>query len=253
MKRQDLKGLLPREHGSWAYLLGPQVATLIASTRPGPAALWLAGSLLLFCAFQAFAAALRRKERASPAGAVAGVGGLALATLAARGMPAVLLTLAPGLLPALMGIFMMRGRLGRHGRIEVLGIIALCVQGAGGLRLGGGDLPAASLLAIASCAYFLQSLIWVRVRLGSEIPGRSPLLPRGWNLPVSLGLLFASAVVGILIRHPVAGLLPGLYPARALLPVPRRPDGRLRIPRLGVEEAAVASLFAVGLGLFLPA
>jgi hypothetical protein len=113
-------------------------------------------------------------------------------------------------------------------------------------------LPAAAILAVSSTTYFLLSLIWVRVRLGAEIPGRAPLLPGGWNIPASLLLLTGSAVAGIMIGGSLVGFLPGIYIGRLLLPIPRRADGRLRIPRLGAQEAIAAAIFAAGLGLYLP-
>jgi hypothetical protein len=249
---RDWRGLAPREHGSWAYLLGPQIAALIAARAPGAALLWLAGSLLLFCAVQAFAAALRRKESWSFSGTIVGGLGAVLAFWGARGVPVVLISLLPGSIAALLAIVFLRGRLGRRAVLEVLGIVSLSLQGGAGLLLGGGGISSAWLLAVLSAAYFLLSLIWVRVRLGSEVPGRVPLLRRGWNTPVSLILLTASALAGIAIGRSLVGLLPGIYLGRLLLPLPRRADGRLHIPRLGMQEAAAAAVFAVGLGLFLP-
>jgi hypothetical protein len=90
------------------------------------------------------------------------------------------------------------------------------------------------------------------MRLASEIPGRAPLLRGGWNIPASLLLLTVSAAAGFGIGRSLVGFLPGLYLGRLLLPVPRRADGRLWIARLGVQEAVAASIFAIGLGLFLP-
>jgi hypothetical protein len=252
MNGRDWKGLLPHEHGSWAYLLGPQIAALLASPQTAAPALWFGASLLLFCAFQGYAAALRRKSRGSLAGTIAGLLGILLALAATRDRAAVQLSLVPACFTAFLGIFWKQGRLGRQAVLEVMGIVALSIQGGAGLLLGGGTPRAAILLAVASAAYFLLSLIWVRVRLGSELPGRTPLLPHGWNIPASLVLLTGSAVAGLAFGGPFAGFLPGLYLGRSLLPVPRRADGKLRIPRLGVQEAAVAFVFAIGLGLFLP-
>lgn len=252
MIARDLRGLLPHEHGSWAYLLGPQLAALLAARAPVPTLLWLAGSLLLFCSFQGFAAAFRRKEIVSIAGGIAGVTGLAVVLAAAGARPIALWSFAPATLTALLGIFWKRGRLGRQSLLEVLGILSLSAQGGAGLFLGGGTWRAALLLSLISAAYFLLSLIWVRVRLAGELPGRSPLLPHGWNIPASLLILMGSAIAGLVTGGLLAGLLPGLYLGRSLLPVPRRGDGRLRIPAFGVQEAVVASIFAVGLGLFLP-
>lgn len=253
MRSRDWRGLLPREHGSWAYLLGPQVAAVLAAPRPASALLWAAVSLLLFGAFQGYAAAQRRRERWSPAGALVGAAGLALALGAARERPSVLLTLSPGLIPAGLGLLSMQGRLGRAGSIEVTGILATSIQAAGGLLLAGGGPRAAVLLVVAASSYFLLSLIWIRVRLSAEVSGRTTLLPRGWNVPASLLLLLLSATVGLAAGSPVAGLSPGLYLLRGILPLPRRHDGRLQIPRLGIQEAVLASFFAVGLGLFLSA
>lgn len=252
MSRRDWKGLVPHEHGSWAYLLGPQAAALIAADLGAAPFLWSGGSLLLFCAFQAFAAALRRKERWSGAGAIAGAAGCLLIGLAARELPFVLLSILPGGVTAALGIFSRRGRLGRQALLELLGIASLSIQGGACLLLGGRTLRAGAMLAAASAAYFLLSLIWIRVRLSAEVPGRAPLLPRGWNIPASLLLLTGSAAAGIASAGSLIGFLPGIYVARLLLPVPRRADGRLRIPQLGVQEAVAAALFAVGLGLYLP-
>jgi hypothetical protein len=249
---RDWKGLLPHEHGSWAYILGPQIAALLASRTLAPPLLWCAGSLLLFCAFQGFAAALRRKELWSASGTIAAASGIALVLGVARGMPIVLVSFVPGGFTAILGILGRRGRLGRQALLEILGITSLSLQGGAALLLGSGSFGSASLLAIASTAYFLLSLIWVRVRLASEIPGRTPLLRRGWNIPASLLLLIVSAVAGLGIGRSLCGFLPGIYLGRLLLPVPRRADGRIRIPRLGVQEAVAASVFAIGLGLFLP-
>ena len=252
MSRRDWKGLVPHEHGSWAYLIGPLAAALIAAGATAAPLLWTAGSVLLFCAFQAFAAALRRKARWSGAGAITGAAGAILIGLAARDLPIALLSILPGGVTAALGIFSRRGRLGRQALLEVLGIASLSIQGGACLLLGRGSLRTAATLAVASAAYFLLSLIWVRMRLSAEIPGRVPLLPRGWNIPASLLLLAGSAVVGIAAAGSLIGFLPGIYVARLLLPLPRRADGRIRIPQLGVQEAIAAALFATGLGLYLP-
>jgi hypothetical protein len=252
VSRRDWKGLTPHEHGSWAYLLGPQAAALIAARTAAAPLLWLAGSTFLFCAFQAFAAASRRKETWSASGTIVGGAGLILILAAARGLPAALLSILPGGITAALGLFWRRGKLGRQAVLELLGITSLSLQGGACVLLGGGSLRAAAILAAASTAYFLLSLIWVRVRLGAEIPGRAPLLPPGWNIPASLLLLVGSAFAGIAIGGSLVGFLPGIYIGRLLLPVPRRADGRLRIPRLGAQEAIAAAIFAVGMGLYLP-
>jgi hypothetical protein len=253
MRSRDWRGLIPREHGSWAYLLAPQIAAVLAAPRPGEVAVWGLACTLLFAGFQGFAAAQRRREWASAAGALAGAAGGAIALWAARAEPAVLLALAPGLVPAVLGLASKGGRLGRAAPIEVSGIVATSIAAAGGLLLGGGTPRTAVLLTVAASSYFLVSLIWIRLRLSAHVPGRAALLPQGWNIPASVLLLLASATVGVAAGSPVIGLSPGLYFVRVLLPVPRRPDGRLRIPRLGIQEAVMASFFAVGLGLFLPA
>jgi hypothetical protein len=253
LRARDWRGVIPREHGSWAYVIGPQIAAVVAAPRVAPALGWAGASLLLFAAFQAFAAAQRRKERASAAGSILGAAGLGLAVVLVTPRPTVLLTLAPALFPAALGLLSRHGRMARDRALEITGILAASIQAGGGLLLGGGTLPQAALLAVSASSYFLLSLIWIRVRLGSEIAGRAPLLRGGWNLPASLALLLGSATAGLALGAPAAGLMPGLYLARILLPVPRRPDGRLGIPRLGVQEAILAALFTVGLGLFLRA
>lgn len=252
MSRRDWKGLVPHEHGSWAYLLGPQAAALIAARSAAAPLLWFAGSLLLFCAFQAFAAALRRKASWSVSGTIVGGAGVLSILLAARALPIALLSFTPGALTAALGLFSRRGRLGRQAVLEVMGIASLSLQGGAGLFLGGGSISAAELLAIVATTYFLLSLIWVRVRLGAEIPGRSPLLPSGWNIPASLLLLTVSAAAGIALGGSLVGFLPGIYIGRLLVRVPRRADRRLHIPRLGIQEAIAAAIFATGLGLYLP-
>ncbi|MDM7914686.1 MAG: hypothetical protein QUU85_05390, partial [Candidatus Eisenbacteria bacterium] len=205
----------------------------------------------LFGSFQAFGAALRRRDRFSDAGLVTGMLGLALLVDGIATRPEAILALAPALAAALLGLFGHRGRLARQSELEILGIVATSVQGGAGLYVGGGRTVDAALLALCSASYFLLSLIWVRVRLSREVPGRRPLFDRRANHPVSLGLLFVSLVAGVLAHRPVAGLLPGLYLVRSVLPVPRRKDGKLHIPKLGIQESIVAAAFAIGLGLFL--
>ncbi len=251
--RRDLHGLIPREHGSWAYLLIPQVAAILASPGHLASALWGLAAALLFSAFQAFAAAARRHERFSAAGAVAGAAGLILLTLAARGRTIAIACIAPSLAPVALGLLRTRGRIGRDDAIEVLGIVATSILGAGGFLAGGGRTSEAILLAVAVTAYSILSLIWIRVRLNRELPGRRTLLPAGLNIPASLAILVASAAAGFASGRLAAGLLPGIYCIRVLMPVPRRPDGLVRVSRLGIQEGVMAAIFAVGLGLFLPA
>lgn len=249
----DLKNLLPREHGSWAYALSPLTAAVVASPRPAPALAWLAGCCLLFSAFQGFAAARRARRLVSLAGVTAATAGLAVLAWAARSNAGVLLTLLPGAIPAVVGILTRRGQLKRATFLEVTGIAALAVQGTGGLLLGGGQPAAAALLAIASFCYFVLGLLWIRLRLAREIPGRTPVLPQGLNIPASLFLLLGSAAAGIALRGFEAGLLPGIYVARGWLKAPRRADGKLNIRALGIQEAILAAFFTAGLGLLLPA
>jgi hypothetical protein len=249
--RRDLRGLLPREHGSWAYLLIPEIAAILAAPNPAAAILWALAVALFFCAFQGFAAARRRREGWSRAGAIAGAAGGLVLAVPARAHPWALLTLAPSILPVCLGILRARGRIGKDGPIEVLAILATSIMGAGAILTGGGSAREALLLAAACFAYSSLSLIWVRVRLAREMPGRHALLPPGLNIPVSLVLLASSAALGFFTGRFAAGLFPGIYCIRILLPVPRSPDGKLQIVRLGVQEGIAAAFFAVGLGLFL--
>jgi len=250
--RRDLHGLMPREHGSWAYLLIPQLAALIAARHPISVLTWLVGTLLMFAALQGFAAAQRRRERWSAAGLICALAGAAILLLASRERPAALALLIPSAVPVGLALFATRGRIGRNDGIEVLGIVCASILGCGGLILAGGSDHAGALLAVVSCAYSLLSLIWVRVRLASALRGRRPLLPHGWNIPASLLILGLSAVAGVALDGFVSGLLPGIYLGRSLLPVPRRRDGLVSVTTLGVQEAVSASVFAVGVGLFLP-
>jgi hypothetical protein len=209
--------------------------------------------MLLFLGFQGFAAARRRKETISSAGMIVAGIGFTILVVAARANPRILLAVAPGAIPAAAGILALRGRLKRVTILEITGIASLSIQGAGGLLLGGGSISAAGLLAIAAFTYFLLSLIWVRMRLARELPGRATIFPVGWNMTVSLALLLASAAAGLLLRGFAAGMLPGIYVARGVFRPPRRADGKLNISMLGVQEAIVAALFTAGLGIFLPA
>ncbi len=249
---RDLRGLLPREHGSWAYLLIPQIAALMAADRPAPATAWLGGSVLMFTAFQGFAAARRRRETWSPAGLLCAIAGATLLALTARARPLALVLLLPSAIPALLTLRSTKGRIGRDDAIEALGIVAASILGCGGLYVSGASHAAVALLAIVSCSYSLLSLIWVRVRLAAELKGRRPILSHGWNIPASLLILGLSGVAGISMGGFVVGLLPGVYLGRSLLALPRLRDGRVWVTMLGVQEAIAAAVFAIGLGLFLP-
>lgn len=250
---RDLRGLIPREHGSWAYLLIPQVAAIMAAPGHLAAALWALAAALLFCAFQAFAAAERRRERLSPAGIVAAIAGMLILGLVARRRTVALVTVIPSLAPVALGLFRTRGRIGRDDALEVLGIVATSILGAGAFLVGGGSIREAALLAVSAGVYSILSLIWIRMRLTRELPGRRALLPKGWNIPVSVALLLASAILGLVSGRFAAGLLPGIYCVRSFLPVPRRADGLVQLSKLGLQEGITAAIFAMGLGLFLPA
>lgn len=197
---RDLRALLPREHGSWAFLLSPQIAASIAAPRPAGALVMTGIAVGLFLAF----------HLVTPA------------------------------------------RIKRAPAVESTGILAAGTLGAMAFRRGGGDADGAITLAIASSVYFLLSLIWVRMRMASETDKRKPFLPAGWNTIASLALLIVSGTAGILSGRFIAGMLPGLYLLRSFLPVPRRPSGKIRMTFFGIQEAAAAALFTIGLGLYLP-
>lgn len=252
MTHRDWHGLLPREHGSWAYLLIPQVGALLATDFATPVALWLIGSLLLFAALQGFAAARRRHERWSLAGTACGTVGALVLVLAARERPAAFTFVIPSTIPAALALFSTHGRIGRDDAIEVLGICCASILGGGGLWLAGASIRVVALLMVAACAYSMLSLIWIRVRLATELKGRRPILPHGWNIPTSLIILGLSAVAGVALGGFIVGLLPGIYLGRCLLKLPRRGDGLVHLIMLGVQEGIAAAVFAVGLGLFLP-
>lgn len=199
MKR-GFQALIPREHGSWAFVLSPQIAALVAAQNPMGAIPFAGAAVVLFLAFHL-------------------------------------------VVPA---------RLKRLAAVEASGIAAAGALGAVTFLAGGRDFPGAILLAVASTSYFLLSLIWVRMRLAAETDARRPLLPSGWNTFASLILLLLSGTVGVLTGRLVAGLLPGLYLLRSFLPIPRRPNGRIRMTSFGLQEAIAASLFTIGLGLYLP-
>jgi hypothetical protein len=252
MTGRDLRGLLPREHGSWAYLLIPQVAALLATNLAAPVLLWLLGSLFSFAALQGFAAARRRRARWSPSGTVCAFVGATVLASTARRNPAALILIVPSAIPAALALFSTRGRIGRDDAIEVLGIVSASILGGGGLWLAGASAKLICLLTMSSCAYALLSLIWIRVRLATELQGRHPILPHGWNIPASLVILTLSAVGGAALGGFIVGLLPGIYLGRCLLKLPRRTDGLVRLNMLGVQEGIAAAVFAAGLGLFLP-
>jgi hypothetical protein len=206
----------------------------------------------MFAALQGFAAARRRRAGWSRAGLVCALAGAAVFWIAARRHPIALSLLIPSAIPASLALLSTQGRIGRDDAIELLGIIAASILGCGGLYVSGASISAAALLAIVSCAYSHLSLIWVRIRLASELKGRRSILPRGWAIPVSLILLVLSAAAGIALGGFVVGLLPGAYLGRCLLALPRKRDGLVSVTMLGVQEGVAAAVFAVGLGLFLP-
>jgi hypothetical protein len=248
---RDLHGILPREHGSWAYLQIPLLSALIAAPHTGPAAVWGIAATLLFLSFQGFAAARRRHESFTAAGTIVGAAGILLIAVPAQTHPIALLTLIPSLPPVLFALLHTRGRIGRDDSIEASSLVATAAVGAGAFLVGQGGLRDAVLLAFLACCYCFLSLIWVRVRFARELPGRRPILPSGLNIPVSLVILIAAAAGGLIAGRFIAGFLPGIYCVRLLLPMPRRTDGKVSVTGLGIQEGIAAAFFAIGLGLYV--
>jgi hypothetical protein len=243
---------LPKEHGVWAYLLGPQVAAIAAAPRPAAAALFALAALVGFFAYGAVMGAARtRQHRPALSGLAPAAVAAALGALAVWETPPSALAAAPAGLVALGGAVLLDARGRRSAGFQLLGIAGFSVLGAGALLAAGGSPQAAATLAVAQSATFAMTLLVVRDRLARELANRSPVIPSRWLPAALLACLLASAAAGAALGFSAAGAAPALYLARMAVPDPRDRRGRVNLPKVGAVEAAFALIIALVLGVAL--
>lgn len=244
--------MLPKEHGSWSLALEPLVLALCAAPS------W-AGVALSAAVFAAFLARRPLQATLGPR-AAAKTSGRPVATVIVLGACALLSTLLAGwwggfaalaaLAPAagLGAVFLwfdLRGG-GREQTAELVGAAAFAGVPMGVAALAGWSWPAAGALAAVMLARLAPTVLVVRVYLRR----RKGEAATPWIALLASG---AAVAVGVLLaaegRAPrLAVVLLGFLFVRALgLLIWPRPEWRAT--RLGIAEAVIGAVFAVGVGL----
>jgi hypothetical protein len=242
-----LRQLLPREHGSWAFVLEPVLLGLLAVPS---AAGWLVAAAVVagFLAWQPLLEVGRRDQPqarwiASLLIAAAAVAAAAAARLAGPQWLVAGAAAAPLFL--LWASYSLRRR-GREWLAELAGPLSLAGAATAIALAGGAESARAWALWAALATRIVPSILYIRARLRGQRSQQASVTP-----PVAAHVLGFGAMLGLRLARlvPIAGVaVSAALLARALWGLARasRP---ISVQRIGFAEIGWGLLFVLSIGV----